>query len=62
MALLKLSILEDGWTTPIVTLPELDGRYQIVDRFHRWKVSADLQVYDLTNLPWGTTSVLGSVG
>jgi hypothetical protein len=27
LELLKLSILEDGWTTPIVTLPEQEGRY-----------------------------------
>ena len=37
LTLLKLSILDDGWTTPIVTLPELDGIFQIVDGFHRWK-------------------------
>ncbi len=48
LALLKLSILEDGWTTPIVTLPELDGRFQIVDGFHRWKISGEPQVYDST--------------
>lgn len=49
LALLKLSILEDGWTCPIVTLPEQDGRYVIVDGFHRWTISAELQVYALTN-------------
>lgn len=32
MALLKLSILEDGWTTAIVITPE----GQVVDGFHRW--------------------------
>jgi hypothetical protein len=35
--LLILSILEDGWTQPIVILP--DGT--IVDGFHRWTVSRD---------------------
>lgn len=49
MALLKLSILEDGWTTPIITQPELDGRFVITDGFHRWKISADPQVFELTN-------------
>ena len=49
LALLKLSILDDGWTMPIVTLPEHDGRFQIVDGFHRWKISAEPQVYSLTD-------------
>lgn len=35
--LIILSILEDGWTQPIVTLP--DG--EIVDGFHRWTLSSD---------------------
>jgi hypothetical protein len=35
--LLILSILEDGWTQPIVALP--DG--EIVDGFHRWRFSQD---------------------
>ena len=37
LELLILSILEDGWTQPIVALP--DGT--IVDGFHRYLVSAD---------------------
>jgi ParB-like chromosome segregation protein Spo0J len=37
LELLILSILEDGWTQPIVVLP--DGT--IVDGFHRYTVSAD---------------------
>ena len=36
-ALLKLSIMEDGWTQPIVA--RTDG--EIVDGFHRWSISAD---------------------
>ena len=48
LELLKLSILEDGWTMPIVTLPEKEGRFVIVDGFHRWKISADPQIYALT--------------
>jgi ParB-like chromosome segregation protein Spo0J len=42
MELLIISILEDGWTQPIVTLP--DGT--IVDGFHRYTVSADKRLMD----------------
>jgi len=44
MKLLKTSILEDGWTQPIVA--RLDG--EIVDGFHRWTVSADPAIAKLT--------------
>lgn len=37
MALLKLSIMENGWTQPIVTRTVgEDGIAEIVDGFHRW--------------------------
>lgn len=36
MALLKQSIIEDGWTQPIVVMP--DG--EIVDGFHRWTLGS----------------------
>ena len=36
LELLKLSILEDGWTQPVVAI--YDGRV-IVDGFHRWTLS-----------------------
>lgn len=42
--LLALSILEDGWTQPIVALS--DGT--IVDGFHRWTVSARPDIAALT--------------
>lgn len=45
LKLLKISILEDGWTQPIVVLPD----YTIVDGFHRWTVSADKEVGELTD-------------
>lgn len=45
MKLLKISILEDGWTQPIVVSP--DG--EIVDGFHRWCTSGELAVYRLTD-------------
>ncbi len=40
LELLIVSIVEDGWTQPIVVLPaDGDGLHQIVDGFHRWTVS-----------------------
>jgi ParB-like chromosome segregation protein Spo0J len=49
LELLVVSILEDGWTQPVVTLPEApDGMFQIVDGYHRWTVSADPRVAKLT--------------
>ncbi|MGA9173856.1 MAG: ParB/RepB/Spo0J family partition protein [Thermoactinomyces sp.] len=45
LKLLKISILEDGWTQPIVA--RKDG--EIVDGFHRWTVSADPEIYEMTN-------------
>ena len=35
LQLLKISILTDGWTQPIVIRPD----YEIVDGFHRWMVA-----------------------
>lgn len=44
--LLKLSLLEDGWTLPLVVRP--DG--EIVDGFHRWTLALnDPQVTALTD-------------
>ena len=45
LELLKLSILEDGWTQPIVALPDMT----IVDGFHRWTVSADPHIRAMTD-------------
>ena len=45
MELLKISILEDGWTQPIVVNPDMT----IVDGFHRWKTSGNPLVYALTD-------------
>lgn len=44
LELLKLSILADGWTQPLVCLPDLT----IVDGFHRWTVSADPRIRAMT--------------
>lgn len=43
--LLKTSILADGWTQPIVAR----RNFEIVDGFHRWKASADPEIYALTD-------------
>lgn len=46
LALLKTSILEDGWTQPIVIRPS----GQIIDGFHRWTLaSTDEDVAALTD-------------
>jgi ParB-like chromosome segregation protein Spo0J len=45
LELLKISILEDGWTQPIV----IDGSRQIVDGYHRWLVSGNIDVYRMTD-------------
>lgn len=37
--LLKTSILEDGWTQPVVVRQDDEGRYEIVDGFHRWTLA-----------------------
>ena len=37
LKLLKISIMEDGWTQPIVINPD----YEIVDGYHRWTVAQD---------------------
>lgn len=45
LQLLKVSIMADGWTQPIV----VRSNGQIVDGFHRWTVSADPDVAALTD-------------
>lgn len=45
LELLKISILEDGWTQPIVANPDMT----IVDGFHRWTVSGHKEIFDLTD-------------
>jgi|TARA_R110001592_G_scaffold27824_1_gene103136 ParB-like chromosome segregation protein Spo0J len=44
LKLLKTSILEDGWTQPIVINPD----YTIVDGFHRWTVSGHKEINEIT--------------
>lgn len=45
LKLLKISIIEDGWTQPIV----INSDYSIVDGFHRWTVSGHKEIFDLTD-------------
>lgn len=44
LRLLKISILEDGWTQPIVA----NADKTIVDGFHRWSVSGHKDIFKLT--------------
>lgn len=50
--LLRLSLLENGWTAPIVAYREgVDENgvlFEIADGYHRWVISADPEVYALT--------------
>ena len=47
--LLKVSILEDGWTQPIVVFDDGQGGSPvIVDGEHRWRVSEDKEVAAMT--------------
>lgn len=45
LKLLKTSILEDGWTQPIV----VNNDWSIVDGFHRWTVSGSKELMNLTD-------------
>lgn len=45
LTLLKTSILEDGWTQPIVANADMS----IVDGFHRYTVSGHPEIYALTD-------------
>ncbi|MBH9397593.1 ParB-like nuclease domain-containing protein [Pseudomonas aeruginosa] len=40
MRLLRLSIEADGFTQPIVAYPPADGRFEVVDGFHRLRVGS----------------------
>lgn len=46
--LLATSILENGWTQPIVVREQADDRLEIVDGYHRWTVAARPDVAELT--------------
>lgn len=42
MELLRLSIDADGYTQPIVAMPDTDGRYEVIDGFHRHRVGKEM--------------------
>lgn len=47
--LLKVSLMEDGWTQPIVVFDAGDGsKPTIVDGEHRWRASGDKEIQKLT--------------
>lgn len=41
MELLRLSIEADGYTQPIVSMANSDGRYEVIDGFHRHRVGKE---------------------
>lgn len=41
MELLRLSISNDGYTQPIVSMPDDDGGYEVIDGFHRHRVGKE---------------------
>jgi ParB-like chromosome segregation protein Spo0J len=41
MELLRLSIDADGYTQPIVSMVDPDGRYEVIDGFHRHRVGKE---------------------
>lgn len=43
MELLRLSISSDGYTQPIVSMPDPDGRYEVIDGFHRHRVGKECE-------------------
>ena len=49
LELLRRSLLEDGWTQPIVARPQDDGTWEIVDGFHRWMLSEEPAIAALTD-------------
>lgn len=59
--LLKVSILEDGWTQPIVVFDDGEGgKPVIVDGEHRWRVSADAEIKKLTGGMVPVVRILGT--
>lgn len=42
MELLRLSIDADGFTQPIVSMPDGDGKYEVIDGFHRHRVGKEM--------------------
>lgn len=47
-SLLETSLLENGWTQPVVARPQDSDRLEIVDGFHRWTLTERPRVAKLT--------------
>lgn len=43
MELLRLSISADGYTQPIVSMPDEDKKFQVIDGFHRHRVGKECE-------------------
>ena len=43
MELLRVSIDADGYTQPIVSMPDDDGSFEVIDGFHRHRVGKELE-------------------
>lgn len=54
LKLLKVSLLEDGWTQPLVCRPLDNGEWaeatewELIDGFHRWLLAGDPDVAEMT--------------
>jgi ParB-like chromosome segregation protein Spo0J len=48
LRLLKISLLSDGWTQPLVVRIDGDG-YELVDGYHRWLCAEDDRVARMTD-------------
>lgn len=60
--LLKISILTDGWTQPIVVYDDGSGELPIiVDGEHRWRVSADPDIAAMTDGRIPVVKICGNI-
>lgn len=48
LRLLKISLLSDGWTQPLVVRIVEDGNYELVDGYHRWLCAEDERIARMT--------------
>jgi ParB-like chromosome segregation protein Spo0J len=53
LRLLKISLLSDGWTQPLVVYPEDEngqhGLWELVDGYHRWLITEDPRIAKMTD-------------
>lgn len=60
LELLKLSILEDGWTQPIVVFERQPKQLVVVDGENRWRIAEDAIVAGMTNGKVPVVTICGS--